>query len=76
MIPPPTPELLAEICEYEERPLSPEEFDARVHAEMSEREREELLAHIAWFTRRYPTAGERLQAQRHLYDQWRRNRLR
>jgi hypothetical protein len=37
---------------------------------MSEREREEILASIEWFMRRYPTPGERLAAARRAYAQW------
>jgi hypothetical protein len=75
MIPDPTPELLAILKEYEDRALSREEFEARVRAPMTAREREDLEAKIAWFTRRYPTAGERIRAMQQLYDQWRHNRL-
>jgi hypothetical protein len=50
-----------------ERKLSAEEFDAYVKAPMSDEEREEILASIAWFTRRYPTAAQRLAATRRWY---------
>lgn len=70
------PDQRAELEAYELRELSPEEFDARVNAPWSERDREDFAAHISWFTRRYPTAGERLRAMRHLHAQWMRNRPR
>ncbi len=44
-----------------ERQLTAAEFNAYVDAPMSDEEREAILENIAWFTRRYPTAGERLR---------------
>ena len=67
---PPDAEALARVRALAERRLSPEEFEAYVRAPMSEAEREEILASIAWFTRRYPTPGERLAAARRAYAQW------
>ncbi len=52
------------VSELAERRLSPEEFDAWVNAPMSDEEREEILSLVAWFSRRYPTALERLDASR------------
>ena len=57
---PPDPETVAKLREMSERRLSAEEFEAYVRAPMSEAEREEILAQIEWFMRRYPTARERL----------------
>jgi len=37
---------------------------------MSEAERQEILASVAWFTKRYPTPGERLAAARRACRQW------
>ena len=37
---------------------------------MSDAEREEILASVAWFMKRYPTPGERLTAARRAYAQW------
>ena len=71
-----TTEQRAELEAWENRRLSPEEFYARVQAPWSERERDDFAAHIAWFTRRYPTAAERLAAARHLTAQWLANRPR
>ena len=66
----PSPEALDRVQEIAERQLSVEELDAYVHAPMSEAEREEILASVAWFTKRYPTPGERLAAARRTYKQW------
>jgi len=71
-----TAEQRAELEAWENRTLSPEEFDARVHAPWTDREREDFVALVAWFTKRYPTAGERLGAARHLASQWLANRPR
>lgn len=67
---PPDPEAVARVHALAERRLGPEEFDAYVNAPMSAAEREEILASIAWFMRRYPTPGERLAAARRAYAQW------
>lgn len=51
-----------------ERELTPEEFDARVRRSLADEERaRELGDLIAWFTRRYPTAEERLAYVRRKY---------
>jgi hypothetical protein len=62
----------AEIEAWENTPLSPEDFEARVRAPWTEREREDFDALVGWFQRRYPTAGERLRAIRHRMVQLRR----
>lgn len=61
---------LARLREMAERRLSPEEFEAYVDAPMSDEEREEIIASITWFMRRYPTPGERLSAARRACAQW------
>ncbi len=58
------------VRELAERELSAEEFNAYVNAPMSDDERQEVLESVAWFTRRYPTAGERFAAMRRAYNQW------
>ena len=74
--PPPFPlpslEALAKVHALAERSLSPEEFEAIVSAPVSESEREDTLALIEWFTRRYPTPGERLAYVRRAYARWKR----
>lgn len=64
-----TPELIAELEAWEERPLTPEEFSARVNVPWSDYEREDFDALVSWFNRRYPTPAERLRATRHLMAQ-------
>ena len=66
----PSSETLSRMREIAERQLTVEEFDAYVHAPMTEAERQEILASFIWFTKRYPTPGERLAAARRAYKQW------
>jgi hypothetical protein len=49
-----------------ERSLSLEDFDAYVHAPMSDEERASVIELYEWFTRRYPTPMQRLAASRRL----------
>lgn len=51
-------------------PLSTEEFLRRVSEPMSDAEREDALALVAWFTRRYPTGAERLAYVRRAWRRW------
>lgn len=69
MIPKLTPEQRAELAIEEQRPLSPEEFAARVAAPWTDREREDFDALCEWFQRRYPTPLERLRATTRLARQ-------
>ena len=64
----PSREDVERIREDSERKLSPEEFEAYVSAPMSDAEREEILALVSWFTRRYPTVGERLAYARQVFE--------
>ena len=57
---------------YAERRLSREELAAAEAIPISDAEREETLALIRWFRRRYPTAAERLAYVRRKYARWRR----
>ena len=51
--------------------LSPEEFQRRLALVLaSQDELEELGALIAWFSRRYPTARDRLRYMRRKYAEW------
>ena len=55
---------------WEER-LSPEEFTRRVDAALAESEEiAEQVNLIRWFSRRYPTAKERLAYARRKYAEW------
>jgi hypothetical protein len=67
---PPSPEAIERVRQLAERRMSAEEFEAYVHAPMTEAERQEILESVAWFTKRYPTPAERLAAARHAYKQW------
>lgn len=53
------PVTTAQLREALENPISPEE-------------REEVLALVRWFTRRYPTAAARLAYVRRAHARWRR----
>ena len=66
------PQQRAELEAWEERTLTPEEFEARVRAPWTEHEREDFDSLVEWFNRRYPTPAARLQATRHLMAQWQR----
>lgn len=71
-----TPEQRAALDAWENRALTPEEFEARVNAPMSEGEHAQLVELVAWFTRRYPTAGDRLAAIRRQTAAWKKNTFR
>lgn len=63
------PEVRAELEAWENRRLSPEEFEARVQAPWTEYEREQFDELVRWFNRRYPTPQDRLAATRRLMAQ-------
>jgi hypothetical protein len=69
-MPLPSQEALERVRALVERQLSAEELNAYVYAPMTEAERQEILASVAWFRGRYPTPGERLAAARRAYTQW------
>jgi hypothetical protein len=50
--------------------ISPEEFDRRARAPLSEAEAREVAELYQWFTRRYPTARERLAYARRKFRQY------
>jgi hypothetical protein len=58
------------IRELVDRSLSPAEVRAWLDTPISSAEREEVLALVAWFTRRYPTPIERLAYVRQAYARW------
>jgi hypothetical protein len=66
----PSPDALERVRQIAERQMSDAEFMAYVNAPMSEDERREILESVAWFTKRYPTPGERLASARRAYKQW------
>jgi len=66
------PQQRAELEAWEERTLTPEEFDARVRAPWTDHEIEDFDSLVRWFNHRYPTPAARLKATRHLMAQWQR----
>lgn len=62
-------EVALELAATEERPLSAEEFAARVAAPWTDFEAEQFDELVAWFRRRYATPAARLAATRHLMAQ-------
>src|SRR5258705_7263037 len=50
--------------------LSPEEFERRVRIPLSDTEAQEIAELIDWFSRRYPTAKERLAYARRKFHQY------
>src|SRR5262245_18164097 len=57
------------------RELGSEAARAYLEAPVSDNEREQAIALIRWFTRRYPTPLERLAYVRRAYARWRLNAL-
>lgn len=64
----------AEIDAWENTAMSAEAFEDRVRAPWTDREREDFDQLVAWFRRRYPTAGDRLRAIRRRMLQLRQRR--
>lgn len=62
--------LAPEIAALAEAPLSPEEFDRRVSARLTDEEAAELVELVRWFTRRYPTPRARLAYARRKFAEW------
>lgn len=60
-----------------ETPLPADEFDELVRAAidgLDGAEGEEMLAHMAWFKRRYPTPLDRLRYSTRKYREWTKTR--
>lgn len=66
------PHAVARVVLDAERQLSPAEFEAYVNTPMTDAERDETRALVAWFTRRYPTGADRLAYVRRAYRRWQR----
>lgn len=60
------------IAELVDAPLDREEFLARIEAPLTDEELREAAELHRWFTRRYPTAGERLAYARRKFEEWNR----
>lgn len=60
-----------------EEPLPPEEFERLVRralADLDGPEGEEMLAHMRWFMRRYPTLLDRLRYSTRKFKEWSKTR--
>ena len=66
--------LAAAVLEQSERRLTAEEVRAYLETPISDREREDILALVGWFRRRYPQPAERLEYVRLAYARWLRSR--
>ena len=59
-----------EIGALVERRVSAEEVRSALDIHMGAAEREEILALVRWFKRRYPTGADRLTYVRRAYVRW------
>jgi hypothetical protein len=66
----PPPEVVRALRAEAERPLTPDEIRALDALPLGNEEREENLALIDWFSRRYPTPEARLRYARRAYRRW------
>lgn len=57
---------------FHDRALGPAEAREYLDAPITQAERDEVLALVRWFQRRYPTPAERLAYVRRAYARWRR----
>ena len=62
----------ADIRRFHERTLGPTEARAYLEAPVTQAERDDVLALVRWFERRYPTPAERLAYVRRAYARWQR----
>jgi len=67
---PPTPEEIDTIREIANRPLTSAEVHAAVEGPWTDGEREEAVALLEWFARRYPKPSDRLAWARRAYRRW------
>ena len=65
------PETRARLRALAERKLSAEEVSAALGRPITDDERDEVRALVAWFRRRYPTPIARLTYVRLAYQRWR-----
>ena len=64
------PEAAARVRAYAERRLTAEEVRAQLAVPIGEQEREEAVALIRWFRRRYPDPLSRLAFVRRAWARW------
>jgi hypothetical protein len=64
--------ILRRIAQVTDRTLEPDAARAYLDMPITETEREEVLALVRWFVRRYPSPVERLAYVRRAYTRWRR----
>jgi hypothetical protein len=62
--------LRRELQDKADRYLTDEEIRARLAIPVTEEERQETLALVDWFCRRYPTGAQRLAYVRRAYRRW------
>jgi hypothetical protein len=62
----------ADLRSFHDRTLGPLEARAYLDTPISQAERDDVLALVHWFQRRYPTPAERLAYVRRAYARWRR----
>jgi len=62
----------AALASFHDRALSPAEARAYLDAPITKAERDEVLALVRWFRRRYPTPADRLAYVRRAYARWQR----
>jgi hypothetical protein len=62
----------AALASAHNRTLGPAEARAYLEAPITQAERDDVLALVRWFERRYPTPAERLAYVRRAYARWRR----
>jgi len=63
----------ARLRELTERYVSAEELRLALERPLSDEERDEILALVQWFTRRYPGGADRLAYVRRAHARWRRS---
>jgi hypothetical protein len=70
-----SPETRARLQALIERQLPPEEVAEALARSITDDERDEVRALVAWFVRRYPTPLERLAYVRRAYRRWQGRRV-
>ena len=71
-----SPSKVRRAAEEAQRQVTGAEAAAYLAAPISEAERDEAVALIRWFRRRYPTGADRLAYVRRAYRRWTLSRLR